>query len=90
MFTNSSAEANEELNENEEILSAVNLDELQVSGQEVELHLKNLDPTKACAPGGIPASILIECSRTIAPFFVNCLMHLYVLENGLLSGKQQM
>ena len=40
MFTNPSAEANEELNENEEILSAVNLDELQVSAQKLNFTLK--------------------------------------------------
>jgi hypothetical protein len=53
--------------EYEDITNVTNIGKLQVSVQEDEFYLRNLDATKTCGPDGIPARILKECSCSIAP-----------------------
>ena len=65
VFTKSSANEHEQVGEDYETTSGFS--ELQVSVQEVEYYLRNLDVTKASGPDGIPARLLKECSFTIAP-----------------------
>ncbi len=55
--------------------------ELQVSVQEVEYYLRNLDVTKASGPDGIPARLLKECSCTMHQIFVSYLIYLCVLDD---------
>ena len=43
------------------------LDDFQVTVEEVECHLRNLDIAKSCVPDGIPARLLEECRHHIAP-----------------------
>jgi hypothetical protein len=68
VFTKHSVDINNgDTDEYEEITNMTNIGELQVSLQEVEFYLRNLDATKACGPDGLPARILKECSHSIAP-----------------------
>ena len=67
VFTKPSSEINGDEDEYEDITNVTTIGELQVSVQEVEFYLRNLDATKTCGPNGIPAHILKECSCSIAP-----------------------
>ena len=67
LFTRPDVNINEKEDEYEEIPNVTDIAELQVSVQEVDFCLRNLDVTKVCGPDGIPARILKECSRSVAP-----------------------
>ena len=43
------------------------ISQIQVSVDDVTKHLIGLDTSKACGPDSIPARLLIECSKQIAP-----------------------
>jgi hypothetical protein len=66
VFLKPSSEINGDEDEYEDITNVTNIGELQVSVQEVEFYVRNLDATKTCGPNGIPARILKECSCSIA------------------------
>ena len=88
MITKPSADGNGSENENVEIMNAMNISELQISVQEVEIYLRNLDATKACGPDGIPARLLKEYSRSIVPSLCELFNVSLVLKVYQLSGKQ--
>ena len=57
------------------------ISQIQVSVDDVTKHLIGLDTSKACGPDGIPARLLIECSKQIA-------LSLYGIFNQSLSSGQ--
>ena len=51
---------------NNSLRTEMEISQIQVSVDDVTKHLIGLDTSKACGPDGIPARLLIECSKQIA------------------------
>ena len=56
-------------------ITDMEISQIEVSVEEVKERLSNLDTTKACGPGKIPARLLKECSEQIAHILCSLFIH---------------
>ena len=69
--------------------SDVEISDVHLSVEEVELCLAGLDSSKASGPDGIPAHILKQCSKEIAPSVCALFNHSCALGVFQLNGRMQ-